>query len=103
MAQKCHLSPPFGYLHNLPLKHRGGLSVGHSLRARVQRWIATIKGRSLEGVVVQEFLGIIERGKPHAEVFQLNTGRLSTLILRGTGIGRVSCEGNEGNGLECDI
>src|SRR5207244_4032271 len=53
------------------LKHRGALPVGHRLRTSMQRWIAAVKDGTLDGIIIQDLLRILERGEPHAQMLKI--------------------------------
>src|SRR5258708_12323856 len=85
------------------LKHWCGLPIGHGLWTGVQRWVAAIERRSFERVVVEYLLRVLQRGEPHSHVLQLDTGSLTALILRHSGIARIRREGNQRDTLEGDL
>src|SRR5579859_213827 len=86
---------------SLLLKHRLGLSVGHGLRASVQRRVAAIEQGTRESRVVQCFLRVLQRGEPHAQMFQLDARCRAALVLRVDGrCAVVGGEGDQCNGLE---
>src|SRR5579885_3774338 len=77
------------------LKHRGRLPVGHGLWTGMQWRAATVKKRTLERIVVQDLLSILEFREPHTHVLKVDARCNSLWVI--LGCARVAGSHREGH------